>query len=131
MNRTLILPLLLATANSWADTPLRSLVYYSAEAKRDQPDFVADSERGRSFVARSWGESRSPSSCASCHADQPNKTGRHALTGEPVAALSPTITPQRFSNPAKVEKRFKRDCNEVLGRMCTAAEKADFIKFAM
>ena len=131
MNRILILPMLLATAPAWADTPLRSLVYYSAEAKRDQPGFVADSERGRSFVTRNWGVSQSLSSCAACHGDQPRNSGRHALTGDPIPALSPALTPQRFSNPARVEKRFRRDCNEVLGRMCTAEEKADFIKFVV
>ena len=131
MNRILVLPMLLATASAWADTPLRSLVYYSTEAKRNQPGFVADSERGRSFVMRDWGVSQSLSSCAACHGDQPNNSGRHALTGDPIPALSPTLTPKRFSNPARVEKQFKRDCNDVLGRMCTAEEKADFIKFVM
>jgi hypothetical protein len=43
----------------------------------------------------------------------------------------PWPRPARFSNPAKVEKWFKRNCTEVLGRACTPAEKADFIKFVM
>lgn len=131
MKSIIALPLLLLTTNVWADTPLRSLVYYSAEAKINQPDFIADSERGKSFVNRNWGVSESISSCASCHTDQPRNTGRHAITGKPIAALSSAITAGSFSNPAKVEKWFKRNCNEVLGRMCTSAEKADFIKFVM
>jgi hypothetical protein len=126
-----ILLLLFATSLAWADTPLRSLVYYSAEAKRAQPDFVADSERGRSFVSRDWGVSASLSSCASCHTERASHPGRHAVTGKAIAALSPATSPERFSNPAKVEKWFKRNCNEVLGRACTAAEKADFIKFVI
>jgi hypothetical protein len=126
-----ILLLLFASGLAWADTPLRSLVYYSTEAKRAQPDFVADSERGRSFVSRDWGVSASLSSCASCHTERPGNPGRHAVTGKSITALSPATTPDRFSNPARVEKWFKRNCQEVLGRDCSAAEKADFIKFAM
>lgn len=131
MKQIIFLPLLLATANAWAETPLRSLVYYSAEASRDQPGFAADSERGRSFITRDWGVSQALPSCASCHTDSPAKAGRHAVTGKAIAALSPAVARERFSNPARVEKWFKRNCNEVLGRACTAAEKADFIKFVM
>ena len=35
----------------------------------------------------------------------------------------------RFTDPAKTEKWFRRNCTEVLGRECSAAEKADFIQF--
>lgn len=130
MKHLIILPLLLATAPSWADTPLRSLVYYSAEASRSQPGFTADGARGKDFASRNWGVSRALPSCATCHTDTPGGPGRHAVTGKTIAALSPAATPARFSDPAKVEKWFKRNCNEVVGRACTAAEKADFIKFA-
>lgn len=127
----LILPLAFVTACAWAESPKRSVVYYSAEAKRDHPGFVADRERGRSFATRNWGVSESHTSCAACHTDRPGKPGRHAITGKPIAALSPAVTPGRFSNPAKLEKRFRRDCKDVLGRRCTAAEKADFVLFVM
>ena len=128
----IILPLLLLVAAlAWADTPKRSLVYYSAEAKRQDPGFIADSTRGRAFVARDWGVSRRHASCAACHAESPHAPGRHAGGGEAIAPLSPAATPGRFRNPDRVEKRFRRDCKEVLGRVCTAAEKADFIRYAM
>lgn len=128
----IILPLLLLVAAlAWADTPKRSLVYYSAEAKRQDPGFVADSTRGRAFVARDWGVSRRHASCAACHAESPHAPGRHAGGGEAIAPLSPAATPGRFRNPDRVEKRFRRDCREVLRRVCTAAEKADFIRYAM
>jgi hypothetical protein len=35
----------------------------------------------------------------------------------------------RFTDARDVEKRFSRDCKNVLGRACTAAEKGDFITF--
>jgi mono/diheme cytochrome c family protein len=131
MKRIIILPLLLASAAALADTPLQSLVYYSSEARRQQPDFVADGARGRSFALRNWGVSQSLARCATCHTERPAGAGRHAITGKPIAALSPAVSPGRFGNPAKVEKWFRRNCTEVVGRGCTAAEKADFIKFVM
>ncbi len=36
---------------------------------------------------------------------------------------------QRFSDSAKVEKWFRRNCNDVLGRECSAAEKADVMSW--
>ncbi len=44
-------------------------------------------------------------------------------------ALAATANPKRFTDLAKVEKRFERDCVNVLGRACTAREKGDFITF--
>jgi hypothetical protein len=35
----------------------------------------------------------------------------------------------RFTDPAKVEKWFKRNCNDVLSRACTPQEKADFTAY--
>jgi mono/diheme cytochrome c family protein len=131
MKAFIILPLLLASAGAMAETPMRSLVYYSTAARQTQPDFAADSTRGKSFALRKWGVSQSLPNCATCHTERPSNGGRHAITGKPIAALSPMASPARFSNPAKVEKWFKRNCTEVLGRACTPAEKADFIKFVM
>lgn len=132
MKATLIIvPLLLAGAAAHAETPLRSLVHYSTEARQHQPDFAADAARGKSFTQREWGTSKTLPSCATCHTERPRAAGRHAVTGKPIAPLSPVAAAERFSNPAKIEKWFKRNCNEVVGRQCTAAEKADFIKFVM
>ena len=55
--------------------------------------------------------------------------GRHASTGKPVTALAPAFNPERFSDPSKVEKRFRRNCNDVVGRECSAAEKADVLSW--
>ncbi|MCX7177296.1 MAG: DUF1924 domain-containing protein, partial [Proteobacteria bacterium] len=37
----------------------------------------------------------------------------------------------RFTDPAKVEKWFGRNCEDVLERACSAAEKADFIHWLL
>ena len=47
----------------------------------------------------------------------------------PIAPLAPAFNPERFSDPAKVEKWFRRNCNDVLSRECTAVEKADVLAY--
>jgi mono/diheme cytochrome c family protein len=84
--------------------------------------------RGRQFFTvihgREW-------SCASCHGAMPTQAGRHAVTGKPIATLAPAFNPERFTDPAKVEKWFRRNCNDVAGRECSAAEKADVVAWLM
>ena len=47
----------------------------------------------------------------------------------PSDAVAISVTPTRYSDPAKVEKWFKRNCNDVLGRECTALEKGDWLSY--
>jgi Domain of unknown function (DUF1924) len=64
-------------------------------------------------------------SCATCHTANPKAVGKHAMTGKEIPALSPSSNPERFTDAKKSEKWFKRNCNDVIGRECTAAEKSD------
>ena len=52
---------------------------------------------------------------------------RHASTGKTVAPLAPAFNPERFTDTAKADKWFRRNCKDVLSRECTAAEKADVL----
>lgn len=70
-------------------------------------------------------------SCATCHTPNPKEAGRHARTHKAIDPLSPAVAPERFTDPEKVEKWFKRNCNEVLGRACTPREKADFAAYVI
>jgi hypothetical protein len=81
-------------------------------------------QRGQRFFNTAHGRDWS---CASCHGAVPTRAGEHASTGKPIAALAPAFNPDRFTDPAKVEKWFRRNCSDVLGRECTAAEKADVL----
>ena len=83
---------------------------------------ATDPARGRDFFTTKHGHEWS---CSSCHGERPVGTGRHAVTGKPIAALAPAANPERFTNEAKTEKWFRRNCNDVLGRECSAEEKAD------
>jgi hypothetical protein len=70
-------------------------------------------------------------SCSSCHGAVPRQAGKHAATGKQIGPLAPAFNPERFSDAAKVEKWFRRNCNDVLGRECTAAEKADVMSWLL
>lgn len=128
MNKTIALLLLGLVQPALAETPAQFVANYSAEAGTG---FSADAARGRTFATRNWGVSEKLSSCTACHTDNPRQVGRHVVTGKTIQPLSPAVNPERFSDPAKVEKWFKRNCKEVVGRTCTASEKADFIRFVM
>ena len=68
-------------------------------------------------------------SCSTCHTDSPKNTGKHATTSKPIEPMAPVVNPKRFSDTAQVEKWFKRNCTEVLGRECSAKEKGDWLSF--
>ena len=53
------------------------------------------------------------------------------VTGKAIAPLAPGASPARFTDPAKVEKSFTRNCNDVLKRTCTPAEKGDVLAYLM
>lgn len=86
----------------------------------------ADRLRGQHlFNAKSVNEL----SCASCHGASPLLPGRHASTGKPILPLAPMVNAERFSDSAKVEKWFRRNCKDVLNRECTPLEKADVVAY--
>ncbi|MGZ8210291.1 MAG: DUF1924 domain-containing protein [Burkholderiales bacterium] len=85
-------------------------------------------QRGEQFFksrhANDW-------SCASCHTQTPSQQGKHVQTGKPIAPLAPSANAQRFTDIAKVEKWFKRNCNDVVQRACTAQEKGDVMQYLL
>lgn len=112
----------------WAAAPADFLDAYSQEARRANPGFAPAATRGQQFFADRRGQEWS---CASCHSANPAVPGRHAVTGKAIAPLAPAANPERFTREAKVEKWFRRNCNDVLGRACSAAEKADVLAYLM
>jgi cytochrome c peroxidase len=84
----------------------------------------AQATRGQQFFSGKHGKEWS---CSSCHTANPAMEGKHASTGKVIAPMAPAANPKRFTDAAKTEKWFRRNCNDVLGRECTPGEKADFI----
>lgn len=128
--KTFITLLFLVSANSvFAETPASLVSEYAVEAAKTAPGFTPSAKRGQSFFTHEWGVSQKMSNCTTCHGKNIKADGKHVVTEKRIAPFSPAANPERFTSSAKVEKWFKRNCTEVVGRECTAAEKADFILF--
>jgi len=124
--RTLIASLLFAVAlapTAHAATPAQLLAQYSAQAGT-----AAVPARGQQVFTTPHGKEWS---CSSCHGAPPTQAGKHAGTGKPIGALAPAFNPERFTDPAKTEKWFRRNCNDVMGRECSATEMADVLSWLM
>lgn len=67
--------------------------------------------------------------CTACHLDDPRKPGKHRKTGKIIEPMAVSVTPQRFTDPEKVEKWFLRNCRQVMGRECTPQEKGDVLSY--
>jgi len=106
------------------------LDHFSAVAKAADPGFAGFSAaRGKVFfLANRGGGNADTPSCSTCHTKDPTKGGQ-TRAGQAIAPMAISATPDRFSDLAKVEKWFRRNCNTVLGRECTPVEKGDFITF--
>lgn len=101
---------------------------YRAAAKQENAAFKDFSAtRGQAFYGAKSGDM----SCATCHTDSPKAHGKHKDTGKDILPLAPAVNAERFSDAAKVEKWFKRNCNDVLKRVCTAQEKGDFMAYVL
>jgi uncharacterized protein DUF1924 len=106
------------------------LAAFAAAAKQADPAFTGFSaERGHALwtAAHTGGKPDTPS-CTSCHTPDPTAEGQ-TRAGKQIAPMAVSRTPDRFTDTAKVEKWFGRNCNSVLGRDCTAAEKGDVITY--
>ena len=104
-------------------TPVQQLERFSTQAGTS-----GQAERGRTFfTSRHGGEW----SCASCHGNPPTATGKHASTGKTISPMAPAFNPKGFTDTAKVDKWFRRNCNDVLQRECSAGEKADVLAWLL
>ena len=112
---------LMASANPVQDS-------YRAAAKLENSAFVDFSAtRGEAFYKAKAGDL----SCGTCHGDSPKAHGRHGTTNKDILPMAPVANAERFTDVAKVEKWFKRNCSDVLKRACTANEKGDFIAYLL
>ncbi len=136
LNRTI--PTLLAcvaillSGASQAGVREDQLAQYASAAKAVSPAFAGFSaERGKTLHTQNFtgGKPDTPA-CTSCHGKDTRGAGR-SPTGKTIDAMAVSATPARYTDPAKVEKWFKRNCTEVLGRVCTDQEKGDWLSFML
>lgn len=110
-------------------TAADALKQLEQSAKQTEPNFKGVSaQRGERLFKTTHGAEWS---CASCHSDNPAAPGKHAKTGKVIAPLAPAANAERFTRPDKVEKWFRRNCNDVLNRACTASEQGDVLAYLM
>ena len=111
-----------AYATENANSQLQQL---ASQAKAENSAFTAfDAQRGQQFFTSTHG---SDWSCASCHTKNPLQTGKHDVTGKIIQPMAPSANPARFTDVAKTQKWFKRNCKDVVGRECTTQEKGDVL----
>lgn len=103
---------------------------YEAEARAVDPAFEGFSAtRGEAFYSQHHGTGKVETpSCTTCHMNSPKEAG-HTRAGKVIAPMALSQTPDRFQDFKKVEKWFRRNCKSVLGRVCSAQEKGDFITY--
>lgn len=129
MGRTLsfIFIALLSGSAVQAQTPADQLRALEAEVRSGNPTFAGFSaQRGASFFRTTQGGDWS---CATCHTDDPRRGGKHTVTGKAIEPLAPATNPARFTDAAKTDKWFRRNCKDVLKRECSAQEKGDVVAY--
>jgi uncharacterized membrane protein len=125
----ILLALALFVATCAQAAPADFLKEFETQARAESAAFKGFSaERGSQFYHTKHGAEWS---CASCHTDTPTATGKHAKTDKEIKPLAPSANAERFTDAAKVEKWFKRNCGDVLNRACTAQEKGDFLTYVI
>lgn len=131
--RNLVKPLIVAVmlpqlGAAYAASPASLLAALEAEAELQAGTPMRSSPaRGEAL----FNTRRADWSCASCHTSDPRREGSHVVTGKPIKPMAPAANPNRFTDRAKTDKWFRRNCQDVLGRACTAAEQADVVAYLL
>lgn len=107
----------------FAITPAEQLSAYTVSAAKP-----ASPAQGQLLFTTKHGKEWS---CSSCHGAMPGVEGKHASTGKAIGPLAPAFNTARFTDSAKTEKWFRRNCNDVMGRECTTGEKADVLSWLL
>lgn len=118
----------LAVQPAFAETPNEILASIQQEAAGTAGLQEFSAARGESFFKAKHGNDWS---CSTCHTDNSAAPGKHAKTGKIINPLAPSANAERFTNPKKVAKWFKRNCNDVLDRACTPQEKGDVLSYLL
>jgi Domain of unknown function (DUF1924) len=122
----------LLAASALSADPRRDaiLAEFLAQAKKDEAGFTRFvAERGAAFY-RATHPGGKQGSCTSCHGNSPLEKGK-TRAGKDIDPMAVSRSPARYTDRDTVEKWFTRNCQDVLGRACTAREKGDFITYMM
>lgn len=118
----------LAAQPAFAETPNEILASIQKEAAGTPGLQEFSAVRGESFFKAKHGNEWS---CSSCHTENPAAPGKHAKTGKVIQPIAPSANAERFTDAGKVAKWFKRNCNDVLDRVCTPHEKGNVLAYLL
>ena len=119
----LLLGLVLSAAQAADTTPQAQLDKWTVAAGR-----AGDVTKGDLVFNQKYGDVWS---CSSCHNSPPTTKGKHASTSKPIQPLAPAFNAEAFTDNAKIDKWFKRNCRDVMKRECTPAEKLDVLAYLL
>jgi len=109
------------------DDIIKSYLQESKKIDSNLKEF--DAAKGKDFYhAKQIRKDGKKTSCETCHTPDPKMPGK-SQAGKAIEPMAPIVNPKRFTDKAKVEKWFKRNCMDVYERPCTALEKGHFIKY--
>lgn len=120
--RLLLAASLLGGLPAQASSPQHTLAHYQQQAGS------ASASRGEALFRAQVTRDGKTESCTSCHTDNPKAVGK-TRANKAIEPLAPVANRERLTDLDKVEKWFRRNCRDVLGRECTVQEKADFVAF--
>ena len=127
-NSALALLLAIISINANAQTPQQTLASLRQQAMATPGFDGFSAARGEQFFksthANDW-------SCATCHTENPAVAGKHAKTNKTIQPMAPAVNNERFIDQNRVEKWFKRNCNDVVDRACTPLEKGDVLTYLL
>ncbi len=119
----LLIGLVLSAAQAADTTPQAQLEKWTVAAGR-----AGDVSKGDLVFNQKHGDVWS---CASCHNSPPTAMGKHASTSKPIQPLAPAFNAEAFTDTAKIDKWFKRNCRDVMKRECTPTEKVDVLAYLL
>jgi len=105
-------------------TAAAQIARFAAEA-----GITASAEAGMAFfLASQTGGGEDTPSCTTCHTADPKAMGM-ARTGKEIEPMALSVNPKRFTDTEFIDKWFGRNCDSVLGRECSATEKANVLAY--
>lgn len=110
--------------------PARAAVQDVVRHYNPQGALVFSAERGKEFWSnKTTGKDGKERDCGTCHGADLTKPGKHEKTGKVIEPMAPSVNYDRLTDVEKVEKWFKRNCKETIGRECTDQEKGDVLSY--
>lgn len=123
-------PAILVAGSVYAASPNAEMTSYIDGLKKQSGAPFSAEEGKKLHNSKRVHSNKEERSCTTCHTANPAAQGKTPV-GKVIEPLSPAVNKERFTDPKKVEKWFKRNCEWVLERECTPKEKGDFITYMM